>query len=150
MIINVLTCKYLSLHIIILCPYSNLCCSNKRVRMCRLHVILVDWPWVSRWRYAVETLGSLSKCKMLALHPNMSLGLTCSKVYWDLGDSVNLFLIMPLSWDLLGIWRFVARYMDMKCHFRHPIKSPRLDDTEEDTLVSAAVVLLLYENPCLS
>lgn len=46
----------------------------------------------------INTLGGPSICKTSAIHPNMSLGL-----YQNVkGDSVNLFPIMPLSYDLLG------------------------------------------------
>lgn len=92
-----------------------------KVPVCRLHVILVDWPRVWRWRHAVDTLGSLSLWNMLALHPNMSLGLMCAKVCWDEGLTVLIY-----SWSCLchRISHFVAWYMHMNCHFRHPTQSP--------------------------
>lgn len=83
MITNALTCKYLRLHIIILYYSDILCSSNKKVSMRRLYVILLDLPRETRWSRTADAPGSLSICMMLPLHPNMSLGLVCAKVCWN-------------------------------------------------------------------
>ena len=113
---------------------------TEKVTICQLHVILVDWSGVSRWRRAVDTPGSLSTWKMLPLHPNMSLGLMCAKVCWDEGvDGVNLFLIMPLSWDFTLCGLIHAHEMS----FQTSYTKPTLQDTEGDTVFSDTTVLLL-------
>lgn len=55
--------------------YNILCSLDEKVRMCPLRAILVGWLT------AKVALGGLSTCKMLALHPNMSLGL-CATEMW--------------------------------------------------------------------
>lgn len=144
MIMNVLTCK--NLHKILElsvrgCDMCNILWSSRKGHnSLTIRVIHVSWSGVSRWRRIAYTLGSLSIWKMLDIHPNMSLGHMCAMVCWDeVFDSVNLFLIMPLSWDFTLHGLIHAHDIS----FQTSNTKPRLQDTEADTVFSDTAVLLL-------